>query len=263
MLPLKDLSDEELLRYSRHILLEQFGVEGQSKLAASTALVIGAGGLGCPAAMYLAGAGVGRLVIADADSVDLTNLQRQILHTADRVGQLKVESARIQLQAFNPNTVVTPLAQRLGAAELDHWLPQVNVVLDCSDNFETRHAVNAACVKHRKPLVSGAAIRTDGQLACFDLRNPHSPCYHCLFPQGESVTEERCATMGVFAPLTGIVGSLQAAEALKLLAGYGQALSHTLWLFNALDSEWSKMRFKKDPACPVCATGVAEFDRSV
>lgn len=247
------MNDGQLLRYSRHILLDALGIEGQERILQSRVLVLGAGGLGSPAALYLASAGVGTLVLADGDTVDTTNLQRQILHTDARVGQLKALSGQIALAAVNPETRVIPVTERLEGAALEAQVAGADLVLDCSDNFATRHALNLACVRHRKPLVSGAAVRFDGQVSVYDLSRPESPCYHCLFPEGEEVEETRCAVMGVFAPLTGIVGSLQASEALKLLAGIGEALVGRLLLVDALSQTWRTVKFRKDPACPVCS----------
>lgn len=247
------MNDNQLLRYSRHILLPQIGIEGQDAIVAARVLVVGAGGLGSPAAMYLAAAGVGTLVLADGDTVDLTNLQRQILHSQKSIGRLKVESGADALALLNPETRVIPLARRLEDAELDAEIALADVVLDCSDNFATRHAINRACVQHRKPLVSGAAVRFDGQVSVFDLRQVASPCYHCLFPEGEDVDEVRCAVMGVFAPITGIVGAVQAAEALKLLVGCGETLTGRLLLLDALAMEWRTIRLGRDPFCAVCA----------
>ncbi|HOB46995.1 MAG TPA: molybdopterin-synthase adenylyltransferase MoeB [Zoogloea sp.] len=247
------MNDNQLLRYSRHILLPQIGIEGQDAIVAARVLVVGAGGLGSPAAMYLAAAGVGTLVLADGDTVDLTNLQRQILHSQKSIGRLKVESGADALALLNPETRVIPLARRLEDAELDAEIALADVVLDCSDNFATRHAINRACVQHRKPLVSGAAVRFDGQVSVFDLRQVASPCYHCLFPEGEDVDEVRCAVMGVFAPITGIVGAVQAAEALKLLVGCGETLTGRLLLLDALAMEWRTIRLGRDPSCAVCA----------
>lgn len=247
------MNDGQLLRYSRHILLDALGIEGQERILQSRVLVLGAGGLGSPAALYLASAGVGTLVLADGDTVDTTNLQRQILHTDARVGQLKALSGQIALAAVNPETRVIPVTERLEGAALEAQVAGADLVLDCSDNFATRHALNLACVRHRKPLVSGAAVRFDGQVSVYDLSRPASPCYHCLFPEGEEVEETRCAVMGVFAPLTGIVGSLQASEALKLLAGIGEALVGRLLLVDALSQTWRTVKFRKDPACPVCS----------
>ncbi len=247
------MNDEQLLRYSRHILLTEFGVEAQERLLASHALVIGAGGLGSPAALYLAVAGVGTITIADGDKVDLTNLQRQILHDNTSVGKTKVQSGSETLARFNPEVRVVPLERRLEGEELDKAVSGADVVLDCSDNFATRHAVNRACVRHARPLVSGAAIRFDGQVAVFDLRTAESPCYACLFPEGGEMEELRCAVMGVFAPLTGAIGALQAAEAIKLVAGAGESLSGRLLMFDAKRAEWRSVRVPKDPACAVCA----------
>jgi adenylyltransferase/sulfurtransferase len=246
------VTDEQLLRYSRHILLDELGIEGQSRILATHAVVVGAGGLGSPAALYLASAGIGKLTLVDDDTVDFTNLQRQILHTQARVGMAKVESGKIALAAVNPEIELIPLNTRLAGDALADLMASADVVLDCSDNFATRHAINRACVLHKKPLVSGAAIRFDGQISVYDLRKEDSPCYHCLFPEGEDIEEVRCAVMGVFAPLTGIIGSMQAAEALKLVSGVGQALTGRLLLLDALSMEWRTIRFKKDSACGVC-----------
>jgi len=246
------VDDHQLLRYSRHILLPQVGVEGQEKLLAARVLVIGAGGLGSPAAYYLASAGIGTLVLADGDTVDLTNLQRQILHRTDSLGWPKAESGVRTLAGINPECRVVAITDRLEGAALDAEVAQADVVLDCCDNFVTRHAVNRACVAHRVPLVSGAAVRFDGQVAVFDKRNDNAPCYHCLFPEGQDVEEMRCAIMGVFAPITGIVGSVQAAEALKLLIGCGETLTGRLLLLDGLDMEWRSITVPRDPGCTVC-----------
>lgn len=246
------MNDDQLLRYSRHILLPELGVEGQERLLASHALIVGAGGLGSPAAMYLAAAGVGRITICDADNVDLTNLQRQIAHRNDSVGMPKVVSARRTLIELNPEIEIVAIEARLDAQALLERVAECSVVLDCSDNFATRHAVNRACVAHRVPLVSGAAIRFDGQISVFDLRCEESPCYACLFSEDAESEEMRCAVMGVFAPLTGIVGTTQAAETIKLLSGAGKTLSGRLLILDALDMEWRSMRLKRDPACKVC-----------
>ncbi|HAG74687.1 MAG TPA: molybdopterin biosynthesis protein MoeB [Thauera sp.] len=251
------MNDEQLLRYSRHILLPEIGVEGQQALLDARMLIIGAGGLGSPAAMYLAAAGVGTIAIADDDEVDLTNLQRQILHTADMVGAPKVESARLTLNRLNPLTRVEPLKLRLEGESLAAEVARADVVLDCSDNFATRHAINRACLQHRKPLVSGAAIRFDGQVSVFDLRRADSACYHCLFPEGEDLEEVRCAVMGVFAPIVGIVGTTQAAEALKLVIGCGTSLDGRLLLLDGLGMEWRSISLGKDPGCAVCARAAA------
>ncbi|MCG6952585.1 MAG: molybdopterin-synthase adenylyltransferase MoeB [Betaproteobacteria bacterium] len=249
------MTDEQLLRYSRHLLLPELGVDGQTRLRAAHVLLVGAGGLGCPAALYLASGGVGRLTIADPDVVDLTNLQRQILYRADSIGALKSESARAALLAVNPEVEVLPVALRLADEALERAVGAADVVLDCSDNFETRHAVNRACVRHARPLVSGAAIRFDGQLAVFDPRRPGAPCYACLFPEDAQAEELRCAVMGVLAPLTGAIGALQAIEAIKLIAGIGESLAGRLLLFDALHGESRIVRIARDPRCPVCGHG--------
>ncbi|MFN3564745.1 MAG: HesA/MoeB/ThiF family protein [Burkholderiaceae bacterium] len=245
------MDDRQLLRYSRHILLDEIGVDGQERIRAASMLVIGAGGLGSPAAYYLASAGVARITLVDGDTVDLTNLQRQILHTTDRIGMPKAESGRATLAAINPEVEVVTVARRVDADALDALVRDATIVLDCTDNFATRHAVNRACVAHRKPLVSGAAIRFDGQLAVFDLRRDDAPCYACLFPEGEG-EDELCAIMGVFAPLTGIVGTLQAAEALKLAAGIGESLNGKLLMLDARGMQFRTVRVPRDPACTVC-----------
>jgi adenylyltransferase/sulfurtransferase len=214
--------------------------------------VVGAGGLGCPAALYLASSGVGRLTLADADNVDLTNLQRQILYRTDSVGARKVDEARKALAAVNPEVEIIPLARRVGGSDLDRLVAAADVVLDCSDNFATRHALNRACVMHRKPLVSGAAMRFDGQLMVFDLRTADAPCYACLFPEEGEVEEVQCSVMGVLAPLTGAIGALQALEAVKILAGAGETPRGQLTLIDAKTSELRSVRVKKDPACAVC-----------
>src|SRR6185295_9845500 len=213
----------------------------------------GAGGLGCPAALYLAASGIGRLTLADPDKVDLTNLQRQILYRTDAVGTPKVVAARSTLSALNPDVRIFPLQKRIEAKELQSLLADVDVVLDCSDNFATRHALNRACVQHKKPLVSGAAIRFDAQVAVFDLRKADAPCYACLFPEDGEIEDVQCSTMGVFAPLTGVAGALQAMEAAKLLIGAGETLNGRLLLLDAKQSEWRTVRVKRDPACAACS----------
>lgn len=246
------MDDNQLLRYSRHILLDEIGIEGQARLLNAHALIIGAGGLGSPAALYLAASGVGRITLADHDRVDLTNLQRQIAHDMASLGVNKARSAARRMQAMNPEVSVIPLAMRLAGDALDAAVAQADVVLDCSDNFATRYAVNAACVTHRRPLVSGAAVRFDGQVSVFDLRQSNTPCYACLFPAEAETGEMRCAEFGVFAPLVGVVGSLQAAEALKLLLGMGQSLNGRLLLIDALAGKLRTIRVGRDPNCPVC-----------
>lgn len=246
------MNDEELLRYSRHILLDDIGIEGQQRIMGSRALIIGAGGLGSPVALFLGSAGVGHLTIVDNDTVDMTNLQRQIAHTMSRVGLPKVDSAEVAVAALNPTVTVVPMVARADAALLDELVAQADVVLDCCDNFATRHAINAACVNHQKPLVSGAAIRFDGQVAVYDARDDTSPCYACVFPPDDALLETRCATLGVFAPLVGIIGSLQAAEALKLLSGVGRALTGRLLMLDARVMEFTEIRMGRQAECPVC-----------
>ena len=246
------MDDAQLLRYSRHILLDEIGIEGQERIMQGRALVIGVGGLGSPAALYLATAGIGHLTLVDHDTVDLTNLQRQIAHTEARVGQPKVESARQALLAINPELKITALAERADATRLNVLVSDADVVLDCSDNFATRQALNTACVRHGVPLVSGAAIRFDGQLAVYNPKDPLSPCYACVFPPDAIFEETRCATMGVFAPLVGIVGSMQAAEALKLLSGAGQPAIGRLLMLDGRDMTWNDIRLPRNPDCPVC-----------
>jgi molybdopterin/thiamine biosynthesis adenylyltransferase len=246
------MNDDQLLRYSRHILLDEFGIEGQQRLLASHALVIGAGGLGTAALPYLASAGVGTITVVDDDEVDLTNLQRQILHTTANVGRPKVESAREGMLRINPGIDVRLVAQRVGDEELGVLVAAADVVLDCCDNFATRHAVNRACVAHRVPLVSGAALRFDGQVSVFDARRDDAPCYACLFPPSENAPEAACATMGVLAPLVGMVGTVQAAEALKVLTGVGETLAGKLLMINALTMEWTSLRLARTPSCEVC-----------
>jgi len=247
------MDDADLLRYSRHILLPELGVDAQQRFASAHALIVGVGGLGSPVALFLAAAGVGRLTLCDADRVDLTNLQRQLLFDTSQLGQTKVAAAGARLGAVNPQVTVVAVQQRVDAAALRPLVRQADVVIDCSDNFETRHALNRCCVEARKPLVSGAAIRFDGQVAVFDSRDASSPCYQCLFPSSADADETRCATMGVFAPLVGIIGSTQAAEALKILAAAGASLAGRLLIIDALGMEWRQLRVARDPACQVCS----------
>ncbi|RZI43413.1 molybdopterin-synthase adenylyltransferase MoeB [Herbaspirillum sp. HC18] len=248
------MNDNQLLRYSRHILLDEIGIEGQEKLLAAHALVIGAGGLGSPAAYYLASAGIGRITLVDNDTVDLTNLQRQILHTTDRVGQSKAQSGKQTLAQINPEIDVVALTERAEGERLSELVQQATVVLDCCDNFATRHAVNRACVQHKVPLVSGAAIRFDGQISVFDPRSGEAPCYACLFPPEQQFEEVLCSTMGVFAPLVGIIGTMQAAEALKLVAGIGESLAGRLLLLDARNMEWTSIRVARNAGCSVCGS---------
>jgi molybdopterin/thiamine biosynthesis adenylyltransferase len=248
------MNDQQLLRYARHILLDELGIEGQEKLLAGHALIVGAGGLGSPAALYLATAGVGRITLADDDQVELSNLQRQILHTTASLGRYKAESGRDMLAAFNPEAQVDARIARLEGAALEEAVAAADVVLDCTDNFTTRHAINRACVKHRKPLVSGAAIRFDGQISVYDLRRDDAPCYHCLFPEADDVEALNCATTGVFAPLVGIIGSMQAAEAMKVLMGIGEPLVGRLLQLDAMTMQWHTVKFRRDPECPICGS---------
>ena len=246
------MDDSQLLRYSRHVLLDDIGIEGQHKLLAAHALILGAGGLGSPAALYLASAGVGRLTIVDDDTVDLTNLQRQIMHTSARVGQAKVDSARTAIAALNAGVQVRTVAQRADAALLHELVREADVVLDCGDNYATRHALNAACVHHRKPLVSGAAIRMDGQVSVFDARRADSPCYACVFPPTQQVEDVACATLGVLAPLVGVIGSLQATEAIKLLCDIGEPLVGRLLMIDARRADFTTVRMQRQHDCLVC-----------
>lgn len=246
------MNDDQLLRYSRHILLDDVGIEGQQRWLDARALVIGAGGLGSPVALYLATAGIGSLTLVDGDTVELTNLQRQIAHTLARVGEPKVHSAAAAVAALNPEVRVIALHERADAARLDALVADADVVIDCSDNFVTRHAVNAACVRHARPLVSGAAIGFDAQIAVYDTRDARSPCYACVFAPDSNFEEAHCASMGVFAPLVGIIGSMQAAEALKLLAGVGSPLVGRLQMLDARRMAWSEMSVPRNEACAVC-----------
>lgn len=246
------MEDQQLLRYSRQILMPQVGLDGQQKLLNAHVLIVGAGGLGSPAAMYLASAGVGHLTIADHDEVELSNLQRQILHDSAALGRAKVDSARERLAALNPETQVTPLHTRLDAAQLHELAQQADVVVDACDNFDTRFAVNAACVATGTPLVSGAAVRMEGQLSVFIPGRPDSPCYRCLYREGEEL-DQTCTNNGVLAPIVGIIGSLQALETLKLLLGIGEPLCGRLLLFDGLYHEWRSVKLRRDAQCPVCA----------
>jgi molybdopterin-synthase adenylyltransferase len=251
------MNDTQLLRYSRHILLDEIGIEGQQRVLAAHAVIVGTGGLGSPAALYLAAAGVGKITLVDDDSVDLTNLQRQILHTTSRIGMAKTGSAQIALSQINPEVEVVAITERVSGERLHSLLANASVALDCSDNFATRHALNRACVQQQVPLVSGAAIRFDGQISVFDARNPTSPCYACLFPADQQFEEASCASMGVFAPLVGIIGSMQAAEALKLIIGIQPSLAGQLLLLDARSMEWSSIGIRRNAACAVCGTAHA------
>ena len=247
------MDDRQLLRYSRHLLLDDIGIEGQQRLLDSHALIVGAGGLGSPVALYLASAGVGQITLVDDDTVDLTNLQRQIMHTEARVGQPTVASAEAAIGALNPGVRVRTVAQRADEAQLTELAAAADVVLDCTDNFATRQALNRACVATGRPLVSGAAIGFDGQISVYDPRRAASPCYACVFPPTQAVEEARCATMGVFAPLVGIIGTLQASEALKLLCGIGEPLVGRLLMLDARRTEWTELRVPRQADCPVCS----------
>jgi len=247
------MDDQQLLRYARHLMLDDIGIEGQRRLLDAHALVIGAGGLGSPATLYLATAGVGRLTVVDHDTVDLTNLQRQIAHNQSRIGLPKAESARLTVAAINPDVNFRAVVRRADTALLDVLVAEADIVLDCCDNFRTRHAVNAACVKHGKPLVSGAAIGWDAQIAVYDVRDPAAPCYACLFAPDADYEEVACSTMGVFAPLVGIVGSVQAAEGLKLLCGAGRSLAGRLLMLDARSMAWDSIAVARLPACAVCS----------
>jgi len=251
------MNDDQLLRYSRHILLDAIGIEGQERLLAARVLIIGAGGLGSPVALYLAAAGVGYITLADDDRVELTNLQRQIAHAMDSLGENKAVSAARRMRAMNPDVTVRTLAERLTGEPLMEAVAQADVVLDCSDNFATRQAINRACVRAKVPLVSGAAVRFDGQISVFDLRQPDAPCYACLFPENAADIEMRCAEFGVLAPLVGVIGSMQAVEAIKLITDAGTRLNGRLLLYDALHAEWRAIRIKRDPGCGVCGAAVS------
>jgi molybdopterin/thiamine biosynthesis adenylyltransferase len=252
------MDDRQLLRYSRHILLDEVGIEGQERVLGARALIIGAGGLGSPAALYLAASGVGRITLVDDDEVDLTNLQRQIMHTTARIGQPKVESGREALRQINPDIAVVALRERVAGDRLRELVADHDVVLDCSDNFATRQAVNRACVAARVPLVAGAVIRFDGQVSVFDVRDDASPCYACLFPEDSRFEDVACSTMGVFAPLVGVVGAMQAAEALKLLAGIRPSLAGRLQMLDGRAMEWSEVLVARNPGCAVCGARCSE-----
>lgn len=245
------MDDPQLLRYSRQILLPQFGIEGQQALLDGHALIVGAGGLGSPAALYLAAAGLGRISIADDDLVEASNLQRQILHREQDIGRPKAQSAEQHLRELNPALRVEAITERLQGEALEARVRDADIVLDCCDNFSTRFALNAACVRQRKPLVSGAAIRLEGQVSVFDLRKDDGPCYRCLYRE-EGELEETCSENGVLGPLVGIIGSIQALEAIKLLAGMGETLAGRLLVLDGLHLEWRELKLRKDPECPEC-----------
>lgn len=246
------MNDDQLLRYSRHILLPQIGYEGQEKLVQSHALIVGAGGLGSPVALYMAAGGVGKLTICDYDDVDLTNLQRQIIHTTQSVGLNKALSAQQTLHAINPEVEISTVREKSSEEAFEQLALEADVVIDCSDNFKTRYALNRICVKLHKPLVSGAAIGFEGQVTVFDMRHEDSPCYHCLFPDMGSEEGMRCAENGVFAPLVGMIGTTQAAEAMKLILGLGDSLQGRLLLLDVQAMEWRSIKLNRDPSCKVC-----------
>jgi molybdopterin-synthase adenylyltransferase len=248
------MNDEQLLRYSRHLLLEEIDIAGQEKLLASHVLIIGAGGLGSAAAPYLAAAGIGQITLLDHDSVEITNLQRQIMHTQHSLGKSKVGSGKAFLENINPSLIINAIEDRASESLLEALIPKVDLVLDCTDNFATRHLINAACFKNRKPLVSGSALKFDGQLSVFDSRNPISPCYACLFSPEEQFEEVSCASMGIFSPLVGIIGAMQAAQALQVLIGFGQPLVGRMLLWNALNTEINELRISRNPECVVCGS---------
>ena len=246
------MNDRQLLRYSRHILLPQIDIKGQEALIRSRALIIGAGGLGSPVAMYLAASGIGKLIICDNDNVDLTNLQRQIIHSSAAIGTPKTHSAKKTLAGINPEVDVVTLQEYVTEKQLRQLVAEVDIVIDASDNFDTRHLINKACVINKKPLVSGAAVRFEGQVTVFDLRDHNSPCYHSLFPVQAGDGDMHCATLGVFSPLVGIIGCMQAAEALKILLGIGETLNGRLMLLDGLATKWRSIKLNKDVACTVC-----------
>lgn len=247
------MKDEQLLRYSRQIMLPEMDVAGQQKLVDATVLIVGMGGLGCPAAMYLAAAGVGHLIIADDDIVELTNLQRQVAHSQATIGTAKVESAQQTLLGLNPDLKITALQERLQGASLFDAVAKADLVVDACDNFSSRFAINEACIEHRKPLVSGAAIRMEGQVAVFDSRDPASPCYQCLYAKGDD-EDASCAQNGVMAPLVGIIGAVQAMEAIKVLCGIGESLTGRLLLLDASTLQWREMRLPRDSSCEACGS---------
>ena len=249
------MNDEQLLRYSRHVLLEDIDVAGQEKLLTAHTLVIGAGGLGSAAAPYLAAAGVGKITLVDHDQVELTNLQRQIMHTQESIGRNKAASGKSFLQRLNPGVVVDTIEAKADDSLLDQLLPTVNIVLDCTDNFATRHMINRLCVKHQVPLVSGSALRFDGQISVFDSRNKTSPCYACIFSPEEQFEEVSCASMGIFSPLVGIIGAMQAAQALQVLIGFGEPLVGRMLLWNARNTQIDEIRISRNPECLVCGQG--------
>ncbi|WP_353427373.1 HesA/MoeB/ThiF family protein [Polynucleobacter sp. MWH-UH19D] len=248
------MNDEQLLRYSRHLLLEDIDVEGQEKLLQAHVVIVGAGGLGSAAAPYLAAAGVGKITLVDHDVVELTNLQRQIMHCESMVGKSKVHSGKQFLGRLNSSIQVDIVQEKITNDLLAKLLPSVNVVLDCTDNFKTRQLINAACVHHQTPLVSGSALRFDGQVAVFDPRVPSSPCYACIFSPEEEFEEVSCSSMGIFSPLVGIIGAIQAAQALQVMIGFGESLLGRMLLWNARTTQIDQIKIARNPDCPVCAS---------
>ncbi len=248
------MNDEQLLRYSRHLLLEEIDVVGQEKLLNAHVLVIGAGGLGSAAAPYLAAAGVGRITLMDHDAVELTNLQRQIMHAESSVGKSKVASGKEFLERLNSTIQIETIQAKATSSLLDELLPSVDVVLDCTDNFSTRHLINAACVKNKTPLVSGSALKFDGQVSVFDPRNPKSPCYACIFSPDEQFEEVSCSSMGIFSPLVGIIGAMQAAQALQVLIGFGETLVGRMLLWNGRTTQIDEIRISRNGECSVCGS---------
>ena len=246
------MNDAQLLRYSRHLLLEDIDVEGQEKLLSAHVVVIGAGGLGSAAAPYLAASGVGHITLIDHDEVDLTNLQRQIMHTDAMIGKSKVASGKQFLNRLNPSIQIETIQAKANTSLLDELLPSIDIVLDCTDNFGTRQLINASCVKHQKPLVSGSALRFDGQVSVFDPRNQASPCYACIFSPDEAFEEVSCASMGIFSPLVGIIGAIQAAQTLQLLISFGEPLIGRMLLWDARTTQIDQIRIARNPDCPVC-----------
>ena len=246
------MNDDQLLRYSRHILLPQIGILGQEKLTRSRVLIVGLGCLGSPVAMYLAASGIGELVICDNDNVDLTNLQRQTIHNTETIGISKVQSAKKAIAKINPEINVVSVQEYVDEKRLQKLVKEVDIVVDASDNFATRHTINQVCVTYKKPLVSGSAIRFNGQISVFNLSNNASPCYHCLFSKDGSNEDMHCATMGVFSPLVGVIGCMQAMEAIKILLNIGKTLNGRLMLLDGLTMEWRSIKLNKDPECTIC-----------
>ena len=246
------MNDEQLLRYSRHLLLEEIDVAGQEKLLSARVLVIGAGGLGSAAAPYLAAAGVGHITLMDHDSVELTNLQRQIMHAESSIGKSKVASGKEFLERLNSTIQIETIQAKATSTLLDELLPSVDIVLDCTDNFSTRHLINAACIKNKTPLISGSALKFDGQVSVFDPRNSSSPCYACIFSPDEEFEEVSCSSMGIFSPLVGIIGAMQAAQALQVLIGFGEPLVGRMLLWNGRTTQIDEIRISRNSECPVC-----------